>query len=151
MHFVEEESEVGYVHKGSRSLPPPMKDTCDWLQQCPKYAPIGLPRWPSVYESFGQCRGHGFHPWPEKISPATGQLSTSTTAAEPTCCSLGSAPEKPQQWEAYAPRLESSPHSARLETARMQQQRPSVVKIKIKTFLKICTHLASVQLSNFDF
>ena len=38
--------------------------------------------------------------------------------------------EKPPQWEAHTPQLESSPHSPELEKAHMQQQRPSATKNK---------------------
>ena len=33
--------------------------------------------------------------------------------------------EKPLQWEAHAPQLETNPYSLQLEKAHMQQQRPS--------------------------
>ena len=39
--------------------------------------------------------------------------------------------EKPPQWEAHAPQLESSPHSLQLEKPCVQQQRPRVAKCKI--------------------
>ena len=36
--------------------------------------------------------------------------------------------EKPPQWEAQAPQLESSPHALQLEKACMQQERPRAAK-----------------------
>ena len=36
--------------------------------------------------------------------------------------------KKPLQWEAWAVQPESSPHSLQLETADVQQQRPTTVK-----------------------
>ena len=45
--------------------------------------------------------------------------------------------EKPLQWEASAPKPESSPHSPQLEKACAQQWRPSAAKSKyINKFLK---------------
>ena len=38
--------------------------------------------------------------------------------------------EKPVQWEAHAPQLESSPHLLQLEKAYVQQWRPSAAKNK---------------------
>ena len=45
--------------------------------------------------------------------------------------------EKPPQWEACAPQLESSPHSPQLEKACAQQWRPSTVKIQTNKLKKI--------------
>ena len=52
------------------------------------------------------------------------------------CCSLCSAPREATAMRSLRTNLDSSPHSPRLETAHMQQQRPSVAKIKIKIFFK---------------
>ena len=67
-------------------------------------------------------------------------------ATNPGCCSYWTcapgvcAPrqEKPPQWAACAPQLESSSHLPPLEEARVQKQRPSATKDKQS--LKIHTH-----------
>ena len=59
--------------------------------------------------------GHGFNPWSGKIPQALEQLNT---ALEPACPRVHAAQqEKPPQWEAHAPQLESSPHLLQLEKA----------------------------------
>ena len=40
--------------------------------------------------------------------------------------------QKPLQWEAHAPQLESEPHWPQLEEAQVQQQRPSTDKNRNK-------------------
>ena len=46
----------------------------------------------------------------------------------PRVCALQQ--EKPLQWEALAPQLESSPHSPQVEKVRAQQWKPSTAKNK---------------------
>ena len=94
-----------------------------------------LPWWLSGEESTGQSRRRGFHPWTRKIPHASEQLNLCTATiksvlknprvaiTEPTChnyrnpCALESVlcNEKPLQWEACAPHLESSPYSRQVE------------------------------------
>ena len=50
----------------------------------------------------------------------------STEAYEPRASAQQQ--EKPLQWEAHAPQLESSPHLPQLEKAHMQPQRPGAAK-----------------------
>lgn len=73
-------SEVGYVHKGSRPSPPPMKDKCDWLQQCPKYVPIDFPGGPVVTNLTASAGDMDSIPGPRRFHLPR-QLSTSTTAS----------------------------------------------------------------------
>ena len=85
-----------------------------------------------------QCRGCELDPRSRKIPHASGQLSPCVTTTEPSfhghwslCTySLSSAQEKPPQWEAYTPQLESSPFSTQLEKVCTQQWRPSAAKNK---------------------
>ena len=90
----------------------------------------GLPWWLSGRESTCQCRRHRFDPWSRKSPHAVEQLSTCPRAWEPQLLSLRALEpvpynEKPPQWEARAPRLESSPHMLQLKKEPAQQWRPS--------------------------
>ena len=100
--------------------------------------------WLSSKESACQCRGHGFCPWSRKIPYTAEQLiscttttepvlqSPGTTTAEPTCWTTEAcAPqqEKPPQWEARAPQLESSPCSPQLEKSPCSNEDPVQPKI----------------------
>ena len=55
--------------------------------------------------------------------------------AHPTACALQQ--EKPPQWEARAPKLETSPGLSQLEKGCVQQQRPSVAKKNSKKFISV--------------
>ena len=118
------------VYDGDRS-------TCQYLQISPLILKeviiawiktyLGLPSRSSGDESTCQCRGHGFDPRSWKIPHAVGQQSPRAHVLQ----------EKPPQWEAQAPQLESSPLPLQLEQARVQEQRPSAATNKyIKTYLK---------------
>ena len=79
----------------------------------------GLPWWSSDWELAYQCRRHGFNTWSGRIPHVPGQLSPSTAAAKPRVTTTQAhvprarAPqEKPLQWEAFTPQLESSPCSS---------------------------------------
>jgi len=102
--------------------------------------PRGLPWWLSGGESPCQCR---FDPWPGKILHATEQLNPCATTIEPVLLEPGNcnywmkpaqprarAPqqEKPPQWEAHAPQLQSCPCSLQLE--KSLPRRPSAAKKK---------------------
>ena len=90
----------------------------------------GLPWWFSGWEPSYPCRRVQSLKF-EKIPQATGQLSLCTATAGAThsrACALQQ--EKPPQWEAWVPPLESSPSSLQLEKARVQQWRPSTTKDK---------------------
>ena len=111
---------------------------------------LRLPWWSSDSESTCQCRRHGFNLWLGKILHAADQLNphvpqlrslcsrarepqllspraATAEARSPTAC----APkwEKPRQWEAHAPKVESSPHSPKLEK-RLHTATPSTAKNK---------------------
>ena len=86
-------------------------------------------------------------PWSSNILHATEQLSLCTTTTKPVLQSPGlqlckpvrtraPAPrqEKPPQWEAHAPRLESSPRCLQLEKSPHSNKDPA--QPKINTFLK---------------
>ena len=76
-----------------------------------KNSGLRLPWWSSGKESSLQCREHRFDPWSRKIPHATWQQSQCATTTEPLhprACSPQK--EKPPQWEACAPQLESSLH-----------------------------------------
>ena len=90
-------------------------------------------------ESAYQCRRHGFHPWSGRIPHVVQQLravrllSQGAAAAAPTCpggCALQQ--EKLLQWEARAPRLESSPCS------RSEGKAPAVTKAHPAQPKKMC-------------
>ena len=120
---------------------------------------VRFPWWLSRKESACQCRRPGFHSWSGKIPHTTGELSPCTTtikacALEPGSCNHGAlvgqllksacpkayAPqqwsisclpqEKPPQWEAHVPQLESRLNSLQLEKKPGQQQKPSTAKNK---------------------
>ena len=55
--------------------------------------------------------------------------------AHPRACALQQ--EKPPQWEACAPKLETSPGLSQLEKGCVQQQRPSVAKKNSKKFISV--------------
>ena len=78
--------------------------------------------------SAGQCRIQGFDPCSRKI-PHAGQLSPHGTATE-ACVPRACAPqEKPVKWDAFAPQLESSPHSPQLEKSPCSNEDPAQSKI----------------------
>ena len=99
---------------------------------------FGLPWWLRSKESAGQCRRQGLDPWSRKIPDNSEQLSPCATTAEPLLWSLGTwtieahAPqqEKPQQWEAWAPKIEGRPHSPQLEKNRCNNKGPAQPKVK---------------------
>ena len=62
-----------------------------------------------------------FNRWCGKIAHATGQLSLCATVTEAPCPRAHDPQEKPPQWEAHVPPLESDPHSSHLEKAWAQQ------------------------------
>ena len=68
--------------------------------------------------------------------------ATMTEAHEPRARALQQ--EKPLQWEAHTPQLESSLHSPQLEKPHMKQQGPSTAKNKIKINLKIYNFSAQI-------
>ena len=74
-----------------------------------------------VKNSHAHAGGHGLDPWSRRIPRTSGQLSLCPTACAPQ-------QEKPSEWEACAPQLESRPCSPELERACEQQQTPSTVK-----------------------
>ena len=81
-----------------------------------------------VKKSACQCRRPGFNPWPGKIPRAMEQLSP--------CAPLSLCPgaralrqEKPPQWEAHTPQLESSPRSPQLEESLCSKEAPAQPKI----------------------
>ena len=87
----------------------------------------GPPGWFSGKESTCQCSGEGFHPWSGKIP----QLSLCATATEPTnprACGLQQ--EKPLQWEACAPKLQSSPPHCSSRKTTHNNEDPAQPKIK---------------------
>ena len=75
-----------------------------------------------------------FNPRCGKIPRAMGQLSLWTATTEACLRSRACAPqrEKPLQWEACTPQLESSPCSPQLEKAHPQHPRPSVKGREVK-------------------
>ena len=73
---------------------------------------LELSWWFSGWESVCPLRGHGFDPQSRKIPHAEGLLSPHITTTNPR-----TPQEKPPQWEAHAPQLESSPPSPQLEKA----------------------------------
>ena len=102
-----------------------------WWHNTYMNASSGLPWWSSGQESACQHRGHGLSPWCRKgwIPHATQQLSLCATTTEPLRPRGRTLKqERPRQWKACAPQLESSPHSPQLEKAHMQQWRPSAAK-----------------------
>ena len=75
------------------------------------------------------------------LTPGLGRSHMPKVATKPvhqsqllSLCSRACAPqqEKPPQWEAHAPQLESRPRLPQLENALMQQRRPSAAKKKKK-------------------
>ena len=85
---------------------------------------------------------HRFNLWSRKISCAAGQLSLCSRAQElqllsphataTKACMLRAhaSQEKPLQWKAHPPQLESSPCSLQLEKACQRQPRPSTAVSK---------------------
>ena len=78
-----------------------------------------------------QFRGWELDPWSWNIPCAMEQLSPYTVTSE-ACVPRACAPqqEKPLQWEAHAPRLESSPCWPQVEKAQAKQQRPRADKMQ---------------------
>ena len=95
----------------------------------------------------------GFHPWSRTIPRASEQLSPCTTTIEPVALEPGGCnyqlhvphlrqtarpracalqQEKPPQWEAHAPQLESSLCLLQLEKNPHGNQDPAQPKIKLK-------------------
>ena len=97
----------------------------------------GFPGAPGVKESALQCWWHKFDPCSGKIPHASGQLSlwvTITEAWTPRARVLQQ--EKPLQWEAWTPKLESSPCLWQLEKAYTQQWRSRASKNLLIIFKK---------------
>ena len=106
-------------------------------------------------ESTCQYRRHEFDPWSGKIPHVTEQLSPCAMTTNPLCALEPQSlnywsphileptlhnKRKPPQWEACAPRLESSPHLLQLEKACAQHQRPSAAKNKQINLKYHCHH-----------
>ena len=106
----------------------------------------GLPWWLSGRESVCQCRrsipGPGRSHVPQSNSPGTTAIepvlkSPANTTTEPIrrnywiLCPRVDArqQEKPPAWEAWVPRLESSPHSLQLEKSLHSKKDPARPKI----------------------
>ena len=105
----------------------------------------GFPWWLSGKESTCQCRRHGFDLWSTRMPHAKEQLTLCATTIElcsraqepqllkpphPRACALQQ--EKPLQWEAHAPQLESSPCSPQLETSLRSDKGPAQPEINNK-------------------
>ena len=127
---------------------------------------IGLSWWFSGRESAGQCRRHGFQLWSGEIPHTVGQPSLCPQGLSLCSRDLGQqqlkpasprtcAPqqEKPPQWEARAPLVESSPHSPQLEKTPCSKEDPAQAKniqIKFCTFKKL--RFVNLKISKeFDF
>ena len=99
---------------------------------------IAFPSWSSGKESACQGRGHRFDPWSGKIHMLQGswaraawQLSPCAQTMEACAHSAGALwQEKPLQWEAGTPQLETSSHSLQLGKDCLRQQRPTAAKIR---------------------
>ena len=112
------------------------------LERKTKFWFLGLPWWPSVWESACQCRGHGLDPRSGKIARAVWQrgpwpaLQWTCTLEPGTCTYWALAPGAGAlQWrEAIAMRSSCTtirqelPHSLQLEEARAWRRRPSAAK-----------------------
>ena len=93
------------------------------LTTCP-----GLPWWSSGWEFTCWWK---FNPWCRTMPYATGQLSLFSTTPEPMCPRTHAPQqEKPPQWEACAPWLESSSNLPQLKKACAKQGRPNALKNK---------------------
>ena len=103
----------------------------------------GLSCWLSGKKSTCQCRGNGFDPCFREIARAEEWLSPLATTTKPVLYSpwfaITEAPgpkaqspqqEKPLQWEAHTPQLESSPDSPQLEESPCSKEDPVELKIK---------------------
>ena len=71
---------------------------------------------------------------------------TTTELVHPSACAPQQ--EKPPEWDAHAPQLESSPCSPQREKVCMQLERPSPPKNKIKSFWKRTLYTSSSQWLN---
>ena len=69
-------------------------------------------------------------PTQEAWAQTLGRQDFTCQAKKAQLQSLGQ--QKPLQWEAHAPQLESEPHWPQLEEAQVQQQRPSTDKNRNK-------------------
>ena len=98
--------------------------TSGWHQE----TGAGLPWWLRGKKSACQCRRQKFDPWPREIPHAVELLNpwARVTAAH--------VPWTPQQWEACAPQLESSPCSQQLEKNPSGNEEP--VQQKINKLIK---------------
>ena len=104
-----------------------LRDVRKWLSPpTPQFVyktGIGTSLWPCAQESTCQCRGHGFDPWSGKIPHNAGQLSPWDPVTKSTYTTVHAPQqEKPLQWEACAPQLESGPQGAK-ETRHSRKER----------------------------
>ena len=101
-------------------LPGPEDPTCHGATKpmCPNH-------WTCVLEP----RNHNYWACMLKLLNPTSSRGPQPQLLESTCVKSAPQQEKPPQWEAYAPQLESSPHVSQLEKAAQSTEHPGQPKI----------------------
>ena len=140
-----------YIHKWRERTSSFLQENANWntdrMMQLENHQ--GFPSG-AVVDNLPANAGDKFSSCSGKIPRAAEQVSPCATTIKPvlrawelqllkSLCPSACAPkrEKPPQWEARTPHLESSPCSPQLEKRPAQQQRPStVINKQIKLFLK---------------
>ena len=84
----------------------------------------------SLIQEDPTCLGETKAMGSQLLSPGAWITEPTVTLLKPACPRACASQEKPLQWEAQAPQLESRSHSLHIEKKSAQQQRPSTAKNK---------------------
>ena len=82
----------------------------------------------SLIQEDPTCLGETKAMGSQLLRPGAWATEPTVTLLKPACPRACASQEKPLQWEAQAPQLESRSHSRHIEKKSAQQQRPSTAK-----------------------
>ena len=111
-----------------------------------KHLPANVGDMDSIHETGGFCMPRGNWATPQLLSLCS--RAYKPPLWKPTCPRARVPQEKPLQWEACRPQLQSSPCLLQLEKAHVQQWRPSTAKINKFFLIKKKTHAPQCSLQH---